>query len=276
MSHIGVYADEVDVCETKNGYELYECRAEKVCEPYESEKPVFDTEEYLEASEYLDALDTNESSAFEVLEEVKSQYRNNIGTIYSCAMIQAQRNSLNLIEKELLGFNKSWKLDDIIGRRIDVRERKLESAAKKLECNTSTDKKSIYNKQNILKETTSEACTYVTYLEYLKEYYDNIPNVLWVNEEDATSSTGAIKVYSTAEIWNLITSIETSIDQEIEQTYKVFPIAFQAYTEYENNYPLHFLLEVIREDFVLLRKSLHQALMPIAQVWYKIINAMIK
>jgi len=277
------YADET-ICETKSGYDLYECRIEKICDPYKNQEPVFTSEWYKKASEYLDSLDTQEGSAFAVLEEVKSEYRENMNTIYSCAMIQTQLNTLeSLIEDKLLPLEKTGQLSGIIWNRINIRSRKLNAAAEKLDCNR-TNAKVIYNKENISKQTTYEACTYVSYLEYLREYYWNISNVLWLDTSDDTDgdSDGVAdveevqKAYSTSQISRLIQSVDREIDTEIEHTYKIFPIAFQAYTEYENNYPLHFLLEVIREDFIILRRSFHESLMPIAQVGYKIINAMIK
>lgn len=286
---MSAYAADTDTCETKSGYELYTCRVDKICSigEYTNLKPVFKSEDFLEASEYLGDTTVDQNSAYKVLEEVKKQYRSNIGTIYSCAMIQAQTNGLNLIDEKLVKFEESWKLDDVIGNRVTARKTKLKAASDVLECITS-DSETIFNKQNILQETTHQACSYVTYLEYLKQYYSSIPNILWVNGDNEASAwdtekqriekegrENIIQEYSTSQISQLISNVDNTIDREIEHTYKIFPIAFQAYTEYENSYPLHFLLEVIREDFVLLRRSIHAALMPIAQVGYKIINAMI-
>ena len=281
--HMSVYAD-VEQCETKSGYKLYECRQEKICEPYKNPEPVFTSESYKEASEYLNILDTRENGAFIVLDEVKSEYRKNMNTIYSCAMIQTQLNTLqDLIEDKLLKNEETGKLSGVLQNRINIRKRKLNAAADTLGCNR-TNTEIIYNKENINKETSYEVCSYMSYLEYLREYYGNIPNILGLDtsdqedwDEDGVADVQQVKeAYTTSEIARLIQSVDIEINNEIEHTYKVFPIAFQAYTEYENNYPLHFLLEIIREDFILLRRYFHESLMPIAQVWYKIINAMIK
>ena len=70
--------------------------------------------------------------------------------------------------------------------------------------------------------------------------------------------------------------IQSDITAEIEHSYELFPIAFHAYSEYENNYPIHALLQIIREDFMVLRDKLYDAVNPINQVWYKIMNAMSK
>jgi len=51
-------------------------------------------------------------------------------------------------------------------------------------------------------------------------------------------------------------------------------MAFNTYIDYENNYPIHILLELIKEDFIVLRRKLHEAISPINQVVYKISNAM--
>jgi hypothetical protein len=53
----------------------------------------------------------------------------------------------------------------------------------KIKCSTSkdTDKDPI-NKLNILKETSTEMCRYVSYLEYLRDYNSDYANIL-ANEE---------------------------------------------------------------------------------------------
>jgi hypothetical protein len=43
---------------------------------------------------------------------------------------------------------------------------------------SNIDKKTIYNKLNILKQTTYETCNYNFYMEYLKDYYKDINNSL--------------------------------------------------------------------------------------------------
>ncbi len=69
---------------------------------------------------------------------------------------------------------------------------------------------------------------------------------------------------------------KTEIDQEIAHTYKIFPIAFDMYNQYENNITIHLLLELIKQDYVVYRQKLHKTLNPINQVVYKIANAMKK
>ncbi len=75
-------------------------------------------------------------------------------------------------------------------------------------------------------------------------------------------------------ISSIVNWIQIEIDNEIEHSYKMFPLAYHAYSEYENNYSIHVLLELIKEDYMVLRKKLYSALNPINQVVYKIANAM--
>jgi len=127
----------------------------------------------------------------------------------------------------------------------------------------SSEKESIM-KLKILQQTTYETCKYVNYLEYLKERNDKIENVL---DEDKDT-------YTINEIYVAESRKNNEIDEEIDHAYKVFPIAYHAYSEYENNLPIHLLLELLREDFIILREKLHAVLNPINQVVYKISNAM--
>ena len=44
-----VQAAQDDICETKEEFELYECRVKQVCETYKPEKPTYKTEKYEKA-----------------------------------------------------------------------------------------------------------------------------------------------------------------------------------------------------------------------------------
>jgi len=59
---------------------------------------------------------------------------------------------------------------------MEQRISRLELSADTIGC-VLTDRETIQNKLNILKETTHEACRYVNYLEYMKEYY-TAPDVI--------------------------------------------------------------------------------------------------
>jgi len=256
---------EDTICGNEEWYDLYECRIDTICEPYKPQKPIYKKEKYQEAealkSTYIWA-DTNAPS----LGEAKKIYRENMGNTYKCVIVQAQKNALNFLKDQLDG-----QVDDTIWRQIEQRVNKLDLTANTLKCSL-TEKDRFTIKSDLLEEVTYELCHYVNYLEYLKVFYSDTENTLWFNDEGANDSYQ--QKYSTGEIPELISWIQSEINQEISHTYKVYPLVFHAYSEYENNFPIHFLLEVIHADFLLLRQKMYQTIQPIAQVGYKIINAM--
>ncbi len=257
-------------CETqKEIYSVYTCRVEQTCGAYKSEKPSYKTQRF-EKADLLEESYIWSLQNWQALGEAKEIYRNNIGTIYKCAIIGAQKNALEFLSKQLQN-EKTWAIDDTIGRQIDQRANRLDLSANSLWC-SFTEQEQFIIKENLLSEATYEACKYVNYLEYLRSYYSDTNNLLWTNNKNNNSDFQ--ETYINTEIPELIGWIQASINQEIEQTYKVFPLVFHAYSEYENNFPIHFMLEVLHADFVLLRQKLYQVVMPIAQVGYKIINAM--
>ncbi|MEA3387530.1 MAG: hypothetical protein U9Q66_04055 [Patescibacteria group bacterium] len=67
-------------------------------------------------------------------------------------------------------------------------------------------------------------------------------------------------------------AVNTKILEARKHAKEVFNMAFLAYTEYENNFPIHLLLQILREDFIVFRQKLHEVLNPINQVTYKIVN----
>jgi len=187
-------------------------------------------------------------------------------------MIQAQKNTLSLLSKQLTA-EKSGKLDDTIGRQMDLQLNRLDLSANKVGC-TLSDSSTIINKENILKETTYETCKHISYMNYLLAYYSDNANVLGL--DNPNTNTNYTQSFPVQEISQKMNRTQQLINDEISHTYKVFPLAVSAYNEYEDNFPLHFILEVIRADVVLLRQKIYEDIMPIAQVGYKIINAMSK
>lgn len=253
-----------DTCGEQSGFNRYNCRIENICENYKSEKPAYNTEDYEEADGQTPEFHGQQSFT-PALDNAKALYRENMGNIYKCAIIQAQKNSLEFLKKQL-SAEESGQLDDTIGGQIDLRVSRLDLSANRIGC-ALTNKDQIFNKLNVLKETTYEACRYVNYLEYLKSYYASTENQLNTTERASDSLVNSA-------LPQMVDNAQNAIASEIAHTYKVFPIAFQAYSEYENNFPIHFLLEIIRWDFLLLRQGLYETLMPVAQLGLKVINAM--
>jgi hypothetical protein len=269
-----IYADN---CQTSSWFALYECNVKETCniEPYKTNKVVFNTESFKKAEDY-----ENDTSIYDVVYiSARNEkpilkaiwvYKENMNGIYKCAMINAQMNSIWLMKQKLLSLDKVWDLKKAVEPKIDSLENKLEMVFSSSKC-SNIDKKSIYNKLNILKQTTYETCNYNFYLEYLKDYYKDINNSLWTKN---LSDDVKKEVYVAKDVAEAQEDIMDSINEEIEQSYKTFPIAFNAYSEFENNFPMHFLLEILKEDFAIFRDKLYKTLGPINQVVYKIHEAM--
>jgi len=194
-------------------------------------------------------------------EKTKEIHRDNMNRIYKCWLISTQKKALLLIKNDLIKINISKKIE----WKIDSNIEKLKEMSRSFNC-TKTNEKDSIQKLILLKQATYQTCKYISYLEYLKEYNSNIQNTLDPKKWHYTP----LEIVQTErdKIWEL--------DAEIKHTYKVFPLAFHAYTEYENNITTHFLLELLKDDYLALREKLHKALNPINQVVYKIVNAMKK
>lgn len=236
----------------KTGYSLYKERVKNICDPYKPKKEVLKIEDDYEE------VDWNYD-----FESIKEEHRTNMNNIYKCWLLSIQKKSLLLIKDDLIKKNPS--LLEKIWPKIDEQIEKVDSADSSLWCNKLEEKNTII-KLNMLQQTTYQTCKYISYLEYLREHNDKISSIIsWKQEK-----------YAIGEIIRLQNERFSEIDEEIEHTYKVFPFAYHAFTEYENNIIIHFLLELIKDDYISLREKLNEVLNPINQVVYKISNAMRK
>ncbi|NCO31883.1 hypothetical protein GW891_03695 [bacterium] len=112
-------------------------------------------------------------------------------------------------------------------------------------CKISSEKNNSIIKKSILKQTTYELCKYNFYLEYLKNFNENIYAINVSNNVDSVSINSLLNVENEK---------INEIDKEIINIYKTYPVAFKAYSEYENNITIHILLELLRDDYNLLRE----------------------
>jgi len=269
------WADEY--CGSQTWEALYNCRVENVCREFKSDKPVYTWEDYPNHQE-SSAWFANRWWQAPAFEDAKNIYRMNMGNIYKCGIIQSQRNALDSL-LDLIQQEVSGEISDVIGWQIENQINRIEISSNTLGCSL-TDTDTVQNKLNILKETSFEACRYISYLEYSQNYYSQL-ETFTPNGDDGTwwnipegFNEDLVNRYPVGELPRQINNVRQEIAEEIAHTYKVFPIAYHAYSEYENNFPIHFLLELVRADFIVLRQSLYQAIMPLAQVGLKVINAM--
>lgn len=256
-------------------FKKYECRSEKICKKYDENKKVFNFEKYKDANTYKESeASVLVSSGLEdkVAKKVVSIYKENMNSIYKCAIIQVQKNSILNIKQKLLSLDRTWDIKKSFEPKVEDLINKLDMISKSSQC-LNIDKQTIFNKLSILRQTTYLTCDYSFYMEYLKTYYSDPINILWLDKKQIEENN---LDYATKDVANKIKNIQKKLDTEVNHAYKTFPIAFNAYSEYENNFPIHFLLELIKEDYNIFRNKLHEVLNPINQVVYKISNAMKK
>ena len=257
-----------DSCDTKKWYDTYTCRVKAICEVYNKKKPVFSTEKYENATSFAGAGGINKTALY----NAQWIYRKNISSIYKCATVTSQKKSLKKVKDILLKIEKTGTLEDKVGRDIELKLQKLDLTSSTMNCKDSSDT-DVYSKFNILNESTYEMCKYISYLEYLKVFYKDLKNVV---EEGSGNTQIEQSWYSFDYISREISWIHQEINKEIGHTFKVAGTVFTAYSEYENNLPIHLFLQIIKEDYIIIREKLYKAINPINQVVYKISNAMKK
>lgn len=262
-------------CNNKVDFELYECRVTNLCNSCNNadSKKVFDTVWYDEASTYVDNTTTD---VLKSLHEVQKTYKSNMNSIYKCVLIDIQERWLEYLEKIISSTDKTGSIKKELSQKISSEKTKLKSKKATLGCWWLSDDNSTSTliKKEVLDQVTFEFCKYNFYLLYLKEgYYSDTKNILWIKKEELDNTTTS-KPIEITNITSQYTSINNEIDNEVIKIQKVFPLAYYAYSEYEDNYLLHLLLTLIKQDYVLARDQLSKVLWPINQVAYKIKDAM--
>jgi len=288
-------------------YKLYEKRVKNVCEPYKPDKVFFRSVNYQE----IDKWDWFEKAKKLYKENMNNIYKCAIIQSQIDGLERVRniliKNNIALqkrIEKKLENKKKKLELiSNTIGKKRDIIEddiEKIENDINEIETQEEKNEKNIdkseeviedtlesldkgwecinqgedgkIGKKNVLKHATYELCKYHSYLEYLREYNSDISKLVdenWEKKEEAQS-------YNISYIAQLEVEKKNLIGREIARSYDIFPIAFDAYSQYETNLSLHLLLELIKEDYITLRRKLHDTINPINQVVYKIANAMKK
>ena len=247
----------------ENGKERYNKQIKDFCERYKVEEISHKSEPYFE-----------EDTSWEekLFKTAKKKYRENQNAIYACAVIKLQKNSYKVVKDKLINIDKWWTLKSIVNQKFGLKIQKLDRISKEKECLSPENKEegnSLQFKKTLLNESAYEFCKYSFYLNFLQNHYKNIDNA---NNEYLWKDKG-----NTFKIWKLAkiqSKLQQDLADEINHSKKVFSMAFETYIDYENNHPIHILLELIKEDFIVLSRKLHEAISPINQVVYKISNAM--
>ncbi len=245
----------------KEWYSLYKEQIKNFCKEYKDppppEKPVELIYILDESSYFVDLWERRDGN---FIQEAINQYRENMDWIYNCATSLSTKRHLLLIKEELI--KKSPELKSRIEPQIDELIERLEAKVEwlKWECKIETKKKDIQIKKAVLNQTIYEFCKYNFYLEYMywqtENYLENYNN----------ESVEAVN--------NRLFEKKRKILEENENSTITTTFAFIAYSDYEDNIGTHLLLELIKEDFAIVRDYLQKTLNPINQVVYKINNAM--
>ncbi|MDD2907105.1 MAG: hypothetical protein PHH98_00550 [Candidatus Gracilibacteria bacterium] len=271
ISQINLSYGEAQTMSDLTGYSLYQERVTKFCSEYKINDSNSEIIYLIGKDDQFLNLDTDTSGKYKSgndVELAKTQYRKNMDGIYDCATKVSYYRGLKTIKKDLINKNASLKsrLEPKLDAKIFEIEKSIAENSNK--CKITSEKNNSIIKKSILKQTTYELCKYNFYLEYLKSFNENISTL---KEGDNKNESTPINSILKKEIEK-----KSLIQKEIDDSYKVYPIAFKAYSEYENNITIHILLELLREDYNLLREGLHKSINPINQVVYKISNAMSK
>lgn len=233
------------------------------------------------------------------LKKAKEFYKERMNQLYKCALIDIQIKSLYTTLNNYLSLDKTNQLRIKVEENIYERINDLYKEAKDL----CLEKDTYTSTNDILNETTYEYCRYMNYMFYLKEYYMDYRNIFkeidlkqmwpgekwelkykdwaevftqwtWIKKDDKKTHQYVPKPADPEKFWKLQNKLINEIDDEIEYTRKIFPLAFQAYTEYKSHYPTHVLLMLVQADFEIYRDNLYKVLNAVNQVVSKAQNAM--
>ncbi len=301
-------------CASVTWFALYNCRVDDICKKYNGSKKektnletkdliytnsannisdsdaddVYVSKQYLTPEDYYKNKDLMKAYEFYNYSDIPflmatKTYKTNMNWIYRCAILFAERKALDEIEK-IINIDTSWTLAKKTDKKLkhQIKEVNKKLINKKRLLNNKIEKAFAWKcsklnykdvtRIDILKETTYETCKFRMYMQYLKEdYYKHwIKNLLkkrkWKKVEPSQWST----------IWYKYNEILTKIDAQIDHSYSVFQRAYEEYTAYESNYTMHLLLQLLKDEYIVVRERLHNVLTPINQVVYKIKNAMIQ
>lgn len=255
--------DEPRSFNTENLYKLYIERTEKECKIFKKTDNNNERIINFKESNYFTDLSKKRIEIWRDLPKAKKEFEKNMDEIFECATLSTYQRKLEMIKSKLI--NKNPKLNAKLKSKIEQKLNELKSKMKSLEWKCSIKKwKDSLVKLAVLNQATYETCKYTFYLDYLKEYNNNVKNLIDSQNQDVSIKEFNVK-YSEK---------MAEIDAEREKVYRALPIAIQAYNDFENNIWSHILLELLKEDYEVFRLWLHKTLNPLNQVIYKISNAM--
>jgi len=261
-------------------YDDYKDNVAKVCNnwEYKNNKVYKNTDFYLKAEDYKNnsifwAYFTNTKELFP-LDWVKKIYIDIQNNIYKCGMYQAQINAYNMASNAIRR-EKKWLLNDSIGKVIESKKKLIKNKIINNKCKTNKDEE--LSKHQVLDQSTYELCNYIFYLDYLNNwYYNEISNMAWFDNLNSSwiNSQDKNQSIQTQLLASQTSSIKQNIENEVQYSYNMYNMAFDAFSEYDSFLAIHIMLEIIKQDYIVFRDTFYSAISPINQVWYKVIHAM--
>ncbi len=272
---IDINASSIE-CLGKEWYDLYKCQVEKVCLEQEYSKSadkVIKLDKFYERNISYEKvknwfLNVEEWSQKLIpnIKKAKYLYRTNQNKIYKCGIINSQIDAFENIKKFVEKTDKTGIMKQKTIKKVSTKIKKLIQIKNKEECIIVTEKeRSKRMKKIILDQSSTELCRYMYYLWYLDSR--NKGSLTWSGSGNRGNSIPIIK------IWEKVSITQKEIVDEMAHSLKLYPLAFDSYVQYDSFFRLHIMLELLKEDYIVFRDKLNNALYPINQVIYKIINA---
>lgn len=201
------------------------------------------------------------------LEKAGFVYKEAMGTIYACAVINAKLKIIkNLLDNVTIAKSNIKqgleKQKSILTKQIDSKYCR----------NISEGTQELSIKKILLDNTTYQYCNYRQYLYYLDYTSRNNLDLYFKSKNIPNGTTDSSLLKETDGTATYIKYQNEHIKREITHVKEIFPQAIVAYTEFERTYASHIILELILQDYIDLRATLKQLLNPIGQVIYKISN----
>ncbi|MDD5377023.1 MAG: hypothetical protein PHH16_02790 [Candidatus Gracilibacteria bacterium] len=210
----------------------------------------------------IDALSLGTGPTF--LEKASYVYKETMGTIYACAVMNAKIRIINDLVTKIPSTQSNMK------QKLKNQLSSLQKSAKQ-KCRVVQDTSELSVKKTLLDNTTYQYCNYRQYLYYLDNASKN--SLASYYKANGIAASGSSLLTNTDSAVQEIALSANRITEEIAHTKEVFPQAMVAFTEFEKTYASHILMELILQDYLDLRDSLKKLLNPIGQVIYKASNA---
>lgn len=198
------------------------------------------------------------------LEKASYVYKETMGAIYACAVINAKIRIIDTLLVKIPSTQSNLK------ERLTKQSTYLKDNIEKNGCLKTTDSSELSLKKTLLDDTTYQYCNYRQYLFYLNSASKESLDIYY---SGTTSNNRSNPLDNTEVVAQKIAQSANKITNEITHTKEIFPQALVAFNEFEKTYASHIILEFILQDYLDLRESLKRVMNPIGQVIYKASNA---